>query len=260
MTIEKIPPSLFQFAHQLADQSGDIVRRYFRTQVAVDDKADQSPVTIADREIEQLMRQEISRYFPTHGIYGEEFGSTQLDAEWIWVIDPIDGTKSFITGKPLFGTLIALLYRQRPVLGILDQAFLRERWCGAVGQETTFNAQAVRTRVCPELAQATLYATSPLIFTEKSRPLFEKLQTKVKMSVFGGDCYAYGLLANGFVDLVVEDTLKPYDYCALIPIIEQAGGIISDWQGNALNLHSNGQVIAAGNIHCYQQALDVLNV
>lgn len=259
MTASVITPDLLRFSQSLADISGEIIRRYFRTPIAVDDKADHSPVTIADREVEAALREQINRHFPQHGIYGEEYGTENTDAEFVWVLDPIDGTKSFITGKPLFGTLIALLHQQRPVLGVLDQPFLRERWLGATGHPTTLNGQAVRVRTCDKVQSAALYSTSPLIFRPETLPAFQRLQAQVKLPIFGGDCYAYALAATGFVDLVVEDTLQPYDYCALVPIIEQAGGIITDWQGKALDLHSDGTVIAAGDVRCHAQALQILN-
>lgn len=253
-----LPPKSLEFVNQLADRSGEIIRRYFRTPMSVVAKADQSPVSIADREVESALRAQIAQQFPTHGIYGEEFGTEQMEAEYVWVLDPIDGTKSFITGKPLFGTLIALLYQGKPVLGVIDQPFLHERWIGATGVPTTLNGQAVRVRACAELSQAALYSTSPDIFTPDNLPLFNILQEEVNFTVFGGDCYAYALLASGFVDLVLEDTLQPYDFFALVPVIEQAGGIITDWAGQPLSLDSTGQVLAAGDARCHEYALHML--
>jgi inositol-phosphate phosphatase / L-galactose 1-phosphate phosphatase / histidinol-phosphatase len=233
-------------AGRLADMAGAIVRRYFRQPIAVDTKPDQTPVTIADREAEAAMRAAIMRQFPDDGILGEEFGAARADAQRVWVLDPIDGTKSFIAGIPLFGILIALVEDGVPVLGVIDQPISQERWLGVAGQPTHRNSTAVRTRPCPDLGTASLYATSPDMFGA-DRPAFERLKGMVKTARFGADCYAYGQLACGFIDLVVEADLKPYDYCALVPVIEGAGGVITDWRGDKLGLSSDGRVVAAGD-------------
>ncbi len=245
-------------ADDLADAAGAVVRRYFRQKIAVDDKADTSPVTIADREAETVMRKLIEERFPADGIFGEEHGTVRAGADWVWVLDPIDGTKSFISGIPLFGTLIALLHEGRPVLGIIDQPISRERWRGVVGQQSTHNGAAIRTRPCPVLAAATLFATSPDMFQGADAAAFVRLKSAAKLTRHGGDCYAYGLVASGFIDCVVEAGLKPYDYCALVPVIEGAGGIMSDWQGQALGLASDGRVIAAGDRRLHAAALALL--
>ena len=255
-----LSPEILGLVQRLADASGTVIRRYFRTPIAVDDKADSSPVTIADREVEQTLRALITLAYPEHGIYGEEFGQTQCDAEYVWVIDPIDGTKSFITGKPLFGTLIALLQHGKPILGVLDQPILRERWIGGQNLPTTLNNAAVKVRACADLSQAILYATSPHMFVKPEYVQgFANVRDAIKIPIYGGDCYAYALLATGFVDIVVEASLSPYDYCALVPIVENAGGIITDWQGQPLGLHSNGCVVAAGDARVHAQALEKLN-
>jgi len=255
-----LSPEILGLVQRLADASGTVIRRYFRTPIAVDDKADSSPVTIADREVEQTLRALITQAYPEHGIYGEEFGQTQCDAEYVWVIDPIDGTKSFITGKPLFGTLIALLRHGKPILGVLDQPILRERWIGGVDLPTSLNTQMVKVRACADLSQAILYATSPHMFVKPEHVQgFANVRDSIKTPIYGGDCYAYALLATGFVDIVVEASLSPYDYCALVPIVENAGGIITDWQGQPLGLHSNGCVVAAGDARVHAQALEKLN-
>lgn len=233
-------------AQRLADLAGAVARRYFRQPIAVDTKPDRTPVTVADREAEAAMRAAIERQFPQDGILGEEHGPVRADAARVWVLDPIDGTKSFIAGIPLFGILIALVENGVPVLGVIDQPISRERWLGVAGQPTRKNGAAIRARVCPDLAAASLYATSPDMFGA-DRPAFERLKGAVKAVRFGADCYAYGQLAAGFVDLVVEADLKPYDYCALVPVIEGAGGAITDWRGDRLGLKSDGRVIAAGD-------------
>ena len=242
-----VSPAQRALADQLAGTAGAVIRRYFRQKIAVDDKADTSPVTIADREAETAMRALIEARFPADGIFGEEHGTVRADAEWVWVLDPIDGTKSFISGIPLFGTLIALLHAGRPVLGIIDQPVSRERWRGVAGETSTHNGVAIRTRPCPALAAATLFATSPDMFQGADAAGFARLKAGAKLTRHGGDCYAYGLVASGFIDCVVEAGLKPYDYCALVPVIEGAGGIMTDWQGQALGLASDGRVIAAGD-------------
>ena len=245
-------------AEALADAAGAVIRPYFRQTIAVDDKADSSPVTIADREAEQAMRALIEARFPADGIFGEEFGTIRADAEFVWVLDPIDGTKSFISGIPLFGTLIALLHRGRPVLGIIDQPILHERWRGVAGQRSTHNGNPIHARPCPDLAAASLFATAPDMFRGTDAAAFARLKAQVKLTRHGGDCYAYGLVASGFIDCVVEASLKPYDYCAMVPIIEGAGGIFTDWQGKPLGLHSDGRVLAAGDGRVHAAALTLL--
>jgi len=232
-------------AGRLADIAGTIARRYFRQQIAVDTKPDRTPVTVADREAEAAMRAAIERQFPGDGILGEEYGAARADATRVWVLDPIDGTKSFIAGIPLFGILIALVENGVSVLGVIDQPISQERWLGVAGQPTRKNGTPARTRNCTDLAAASLYATSPDMFGA-DRPAFERVKAEVKSARFGADCYAYGQLASGFIDLVIEADLKPYDYCALVPIIDGAGGAITDWRGNKLGLTSDGRVVAAG--------------
>jgi inositol-phosphate phosphatase/L-galactose 1-phosphate phosphatase/histidinol-phosphatase len=251
--------SLIALAHELADAAGQVVRRYFRTPVGVDVKADQSPVTIADRETEAEMRELIGRRRPQDGIFGEEHGAERTDAEFVWVLDPIDGTRAFITGMPIFGILIGLLRQGRPVLGIIDQPILRERWLGVDGQGTRFNGQHVKARACPSVDKAFLYSTAPDMFKGQNEARYERLRSKVRQPRFGGDCYAYGLLALGLADLVVEAELQPYDYCAVVPVIEGAGGVMTDWQNRPLGLGSDGRVVAAGDRAAHAQALTLLD-
>jgi len=246
-------------AGALADAAGAVVRRYFRTRVAVEGKADKSPVTVADRDAEAAMRDLIAANHPDHGIVGEEHGAVRPDAEYVWVLDPIDGTKSFISGVPLFGTLIALLRDGVPVLGVIDQPILRERWLGARGRPTTLNGVPVATRACEDLRAATLFATSPDMFRGADAQAFARLAAAVGLVRHGADCYAAGLLASGFIDLIVEATLKPYDYCALAPVIEGAGGIITDWSGAKLGLGSDGRIAAAGDARAHGRALEMLS-
>jgi inositol-phosphate phosphatase / L-galactose 1-phosphate phosphatase / histidinol-phosphatase len=245
-------------ALELADAAGEVIRPYFRKPLAVDDKADLTPVTIADRHAEQAMRRLIETHFPDHGIIGEEFGRVRGEAEFVWVLDPIDGTKSFISGVPLFGTLIALTQERRPILGVIDQPISRERWVGASGRPTTLNGTPIRCRACPDLAAATLFATTPEMFKGKDSGCFARLSAAVKLTRFGADCYAYGLVSAGFVDLVLEASLKPYDFCAMVPIVEGAGGIATDWRGTSLDLTSDGRVLVAGDRRAHEAALSLL--
>ena len=250
--------SFLSLAIELAEAAGSVIRPYFRQPIAVDDKPDLSPVTIADRTAEAAMRRLIAARFPDHGIIGEEYGPERADAEFVWVLDPIDGTKSFISGVPLFGTLIALARDGWPILGIIDQPISRERWIGAAGRPATFNGAPVHCRPCASLAAATSFSTSPDMFRGADAAAFAKFAGAAKLVRFGADCYAYGLLACGFIDLVIEGSLKPYDFSAMLPIVEGAGGVASDWQGAPLSLGSDGRVLVAGDRRTHQAALALL--
>ncbi len=256
--LEECPASLVATAHDLADAARPIVRKYFRTPVSIMDKSDASPVTIADREVEAVIREKIHRLYPEHGIYGEEFGIEHSDAEYVWVIDPIDGTRSFIAGQPTFGTLIALLYRGEPILGILDQAFTDERWQGARGRTTLLNGLPIKTRACHTLEEATFFTTDPDLFPAEDLIAATNVRTLCKMARYSLDCYAYGLVATGFVDIVLEAGLKLYDFAALVPIVTGAGGIITDWQGKPLGMTSDGHVLACGNSILHAKAVEML--
>ncbi|MBI3708725.1 MAG: histidinol-phosphatase [Proteobacteria bacterium] len=245
-------------AVRLADVAGAIAMRHFRTAVAVDDKPDTSPVTIADRQAEQAMRALIAKDFPEHGLIGEEFGADRGDAEFVWVLDPIDGTKSFITGRPLFGSLIALCRAGRPILGVIDCPAARERWVGAEGRPTTHQGRAVRTSACPRLAQAALLCTSPFMFEGADREGFDRLRRSVRFALWGGDCYGYGLLASGYADLVVEAELKTHDWAAIVPVVKGAGGVMTDWQGRELDFAADGRMLVAGDPRAHAQALALL--
>ena len=259
---DDLPPNLSAltgFALVLADIAGPIVRRHFRAGGAITTKSDSSPVTEADRAVEQAMRDAIRSAYPDHGILGEEFGDTTPDAEWVWVLDPIDGTRSFITGKPVFASLIGLARYGRPVLGIIDQAITGERWLGVTGAVTTLNDAPARVRTCEGLSQAALYTAGPEWFQGADREAFDRLHHEVLMTQYSADAYAFGLLASGHVDLAVECDLKPYDYWALIPVIQGAGGVISDWAGDALTLEGPGKVLAAGDQQVHRRAIATLS-
>lgn len=232
-------------ANRLADEAGEIVRHHFRRTFDVTSKDDHSPVTVADKSIELRLREIIEQERPEDGILGEEFGRKDSENGYTWVIDPIDGTKSFVIGRPTFGTLIALCKDDEPVLGVIDQAVQKERWLGIKGEQTLFNGKPVRTRPCKSLAEACAASTTPAMFD--GNPVYEQFERACKMLAWGGDCYMYGLLAAGFMDLCIEASLSPYDFAALVPVVEGAGGHISDWDGNKLTLHSEGRVIALGD-------------
>jgi len=253
------PARFLPLAERLADAAGAIARRHFRSRLTIDTKADNSPVTIADREAETAMRAILAEAVPEHGILGEEHGSERLDAEYVWVLDPIDGTQGFATGKPLWGVLVALTHRGRPVLGVIDHPALGERWTGAAGRPTLYNGKPAARRTCEALGQAWMYATSPHMFDAETFPRFEALRKGCLRALYGADCYAYGLLASGHVDLVVEASLKPYDFCALVPVIEGAGGIVTDWDGKPLTIASPGRVAAAGDARRHKDVIAILS-
>ena len=246
------------FAMRLADAAGAVVREYYRATLTVETKADASPVTIADREAEQALRAMIRATYPDHGIEGEEFPGERLEAEFVWRLDPIDGTKSFVVGRPLFGTLIALTRAGRPILGVIDQCILQERWVGVAGERSTWNGEPIGVRACPTLEQAILSLTSPQMFTAAERAALARLESAVRFPIYGGDCYAYGLLAMGSIDLIVEADLDVHDFMALIPVIEGAGGVVTDWQGAALTPTSDGRIVAAGDARVHESALKLL--
>ena len=256
---EPCPAAFVELAGRLADAAGGIARRYFRSGIAADSKADASPVTVADREAEAAMRAMIEAAYPDHGIWGEEYGVVRGDAPYLWVLDPIDGTKAFMTGLAVFGTLIALAHRDRPILGVIDQPVLRERWLGAAGRGASFNGTPIRTASETSLAQTALYATHPDMFIHGDDPArFARLAAAVRFTRFGAECYGYGLLASGHAGLCVDATMKPHDYMALIPVVEGAGGVVTDWAGRPLGMGSDGHVLAAANPALHAAALKAL--
>lgn len=243
----------------MADAVRPVSMHHFRSGLGIENKSDDSPVTIADREAETVMRQILEATVPDHGIIGEEHGTINADAEFVWVLDPIDGTQAFATGKPLFGTLIALLHQGKPLIGIIDMPALDERWVGVEGRTTLFKGQPAATRACKQLGEAWLYATSPQMFVPERFGQFENLRTACRRTIYGAECQAYGLLSSGWVDVVCEDTLQPYDFAALMPVIEGAGGVVTDWQGNALTMASEGHIIAVGDPHLHEVVIEALS-
>ena len=249
-----------RIAHALADAAAAQSMHYFREPLDIITKADESPVTLADRAAETAMRDVLAAQRPGDGIYGEEHGSERLQAERVWVLDPIDGTRSFITASPLWGTLIGLLRGGRLELGMIDMPVLRERWVGQAGRRAERNGQAVQVSRCTALAEARIVTTSPDIFGAADWQAFDTLSRRCAMRRFGGDCYGYAQLAGGTIDLVVEAGLQPYDYLGPAGLIEAAGGIITDWQGSPLGLQSDGRVVAAATPALHRAALAVLAV
>ncbi len=245
----------------LADSAAKISLKYFRQKFAIDRKSNSTPVTIADREIELHLRKLINQKFPEHQIVGEEFANQQSNSKYCWVIDPIDGTVAFSTGKPTFTTLIALLEDGVPFASVIDQPFLNERLIGINNQATKLNnGVVVSNQEIADIQNIRLNATTPYMFkTIEEQSKFAKLQKQVKLTSFGGDAYAFGLLARGHIDVIMEADLQYYDVAALIPIIEGAGGIISDWSGNKITQQFNGQCLASANIKLHEKVLELIN-
>ncbi len=254
------PEEFMSIANLLADASGAAIRPYFRSGVTIEDKPDESPVTAADKRAEQEIRRRLQKHCPDHGIVGEEFGAQDAGRSHVWVIDPIDGTRSFIHGVPTFTTLIALLRDGEPILGVVDQPVSGERWLGARGYGTTLNSARVTTRDAVALDRAAMYTTTPDMYEEIDAPAYDRLRSVVHATRFGLDGYAGGLLASGLIDLHVEGAMQPWDYMALVPVIENAGGIMTDWQGRGLTLDTGrGLTIGASCLELHEAALSVLN-
>jgi inositol-phosphate phosphatase/L-galactose 1-phosphate phosphatase/histidinol-phosphatase len=255
---------IISFAHHLADIANLIIKKYYRLNNGEMAKPDESPVTLADQEIELAWRVEIKKHFPSHGIIGEEYLSHQETADDLWVLDPIDGTSSFITGKPVFGNLIGFVNKKKPVFGMINQPITQERWFSNQNQETIFGNQVIKTRNCYNLADAVLCTTSPYFFDDSDIKILQTISKLTKYQkiggvIYGGDCYNYACLAMGFVDIIIEPGLKVYDFTAIIPIIENAGGIVSDWHGKPLKLQSNAKLLASANSILHKKALKVIN-
>ncbi|MCB1505715.1 MAG: histidinol-phosphatase [Hyphomicrobiaceae bacterium] len=257
--------ALLDFSHHLADLSGPVVLRHFRKRIAVDNKAgegDFDPVTAADKGAESAISRALKQHFPTHGLIGEEHGTHQIDARYRWVVDPIDGTKSFIVGSPLWGTLIGLLDGDTPLLGVMDQPYTRERfWAdrkAAWGRDVNGKVVRLKTRACPRIEDAILTTTHPdLLGGGASLKTFMRVKQRARMTRYGGDCYLYAQLAYGFVDIIMEANLKSFDIVALIPIVERAGGRVTTWDGRPAT--EGGSIIACGDPALHDQLLEFLN-
>ena len=261
------------FVDRLAQASADIILPFFRSAIGAEDKSKGGvfdPVTEADRAAEVAMRRLIAQTFPAHGIVGEEYGKDRPDAEYVWVLDPIDGTKGFISGLPMWGTLIGLMHHGRPVYGMMSQPFTRERYFGDGASATwrglaaarhdgvreTMASRSLHVRACASLTEATLMTTSPTLFDAAEASAYSRVEAKARLTRYGGDCYAYCMLAAGFVDIVVEANLKPHDIVALVPIIQGAGGVITTWDGG--DAAQGGRIVAAGDRRVHEEALKLL--
>ncbi|AQS84544.1 MAG: histidinol-phosphatase [Acetobacter aceti] len=264
-----MPHDLDQFlrtAHALADVAGTVIRPFFRSRLAASDKSDESPVTIADRMAERVMRAQLAELHPDHAILGEEFGLQEGTSAYQWTLDPIDGTRAFITGRPTFGTLISLSFEDKPIIGIIDQPVTGERWIGVEGRPTLFRSgfgeQSVftpaTTRPCSSLGDADLSCTSPEMLEDAPRPVWSRLKAAAKRVSWGGDCYAYGLLAGGHIDVIAECDMKPWDWSALVPVVEGAGGVMTDWNGQTLRHDGDRTVLATGNRALHEAAVACL--
>ncbi|QUL37462.1 inositol monophosphatase family protein [Erythrobacter sp. JK5] len=249
-------------ANRLADAAGEAIRPLFRGDWQAETKADHSAVTDADRAAEAAMRAIIEQVCPDDGIIGEEYGTRNEGAGRQWVLDPIDGTQSFVAGRAMFGTLIALMQDGWPVLGVIDQPIQRERWVGRIGDGTLFNGKPVKTRSCPAIEGMSVATTSPHCFDAQQSDAYLNIianaYPKRPWPVYGGDCYNYALLASGHLDLVIETGLKVYDYAALVPVVEGAGGMMADWQGNPLDAGSDGTVLALGDPARLEDVLEAM--
>ena len=241
------------FFHQLADAARGITLNYFRKSIPIDEKDDRSPVTTADQEIETRLRDMIAKEFPAHGIIGEEFGKSHEDAEFVWVIDPIDGTRAFMTGKPLFGTIIGLMHNGKPAVGLIDQGFTNERWFGVMNKMATHNGAPIHVAPPRKLEAARMYTGSPNMFEGKNFDGWVRLCRAAKWPQYGADCYAYGLVAMGWADVCVEQCLKIHDVAGIAPIITGAGGFMSDWRGQPITMAFEGYAVAAS---CKELAME----
>jgi len=244
------------FCKVLAEASAKVIAKYFRTEISVESKNDNSPVTIADKKAEEIMRELIMKQFPDHGIFGEEFGQTNKDAEYTWILDPIDGTKSFICGAYSFGTLIALLKNSNPIIGVYNHPILNDYLIGD-NVETTINGEKTSVRNCNEMSNAVLLTTDHLnIEKYQNIDRFNRLIKKVKLYRNWGDCYGYYLLATGFADIMIDPIMSPWDLLPLIPIIKGAGGVITDYQGND---PVSGKSAVASNSNIHSNVISILN-
>lgn len=256
--LKTTPEEYIRFAEELADASRALIRARFRQKTEVDMKADDTPVTRTDLEVETLIREMIADRYPTHGVIGEEHPASAADADHVWVIDPIDGTRSFIAGRPVFGTLIALTVDTVPMLGVVDVPIMGERWVGATGHETLLNGQAATTRKCPSTAHAILLATSPEYLGGDAAGPFSHVADMAKFTIYDAGTQAYGLVASGHADIMIAATYGIVDYLAAVPVIEGAGGAIRDWSGGPLTLHSGDRFVAVGDTGLLPEMLTLL--
>jgi histidinol phosphatase-like enzyme (inositol monophosphatase family) len=246
------------FAGRLADAGGAIIREANRGAVRSETKGDGSPVTAIDQAVEDRIRDMIAQAYPDHGIVGEERGASSPDSEFVWVLDPIDGTLPFLAGFPVFGTLVALLRNRAPVLGVIDMPVTRERWVGREGKATTRNGETVEVRACGDLSTALLSTSNPDFYGDADYQALQRLKAATRWTVYGGSCMAYAQIASGRIDLGIDVEFDPFDYLALVPVVRGAGGVITDWDGQPLTLDSGGRLIASGDPRTHAQALTIL--
>jgi inositol-phosphate phosphatase/L-galactose 1-phosphate phosphatase/histidinol-phosphatase len=259
-----INKEIINFAHHLADISGEVIKKYFRIDNGEVTKDDDSPVTKADQEAEKVMREAIEKQFPDHGIIGEEYGVKAAKSDYTWILDPIDGTSSFIIGRPIFGTLIGLSYKGKSVLGIMNQPITSERWIGIEGDASYFNNKKIRTRNCTEISNAVMCSSSSFYFQNADEEILKRICGLTKYQklggiIYGGDCYSYASLASGFIDIVLDPGLKVYDYAATMPIVQMAGGVITTWEGNDPQLKSGVKLVACATKELHEKVLEVIN-
>jgi histidinol phosphatase-like enzyme (inositol monophosphatase family) len=243
----------------MVDVSGELIRTEQQRGFDIEIKGDGSPVTSIDKAAEMSIRAIIAELHPDHGIIGEEYAPSAPDREFVWAIDPIDGTLPFLAGFPVFGTLIALLHNGTPVLGVIDMPMTRERWIGGINMPSTHNGNPVSTRACENLASALMSTSNPDFYAEASIPALKRMQQSTRLSIYGGSCMAYGQIASGRIDVGIDVQFDVFDYLALVPIINGAGGIITDWNGNPLDINSGDRFVAAGDERIHAEALQVLN-
>ena len=257
---ESIERGVVEFAHVLADAAGEIVRAAARTRRIVHRKMDASPVTEIDRAVEMRLREMIAARHPDHGIIGEEFADDRREGEHIWVLDPIDGTKAFMAGLPVYGTLIGLARGGRPVLGIIDQPVTRERWTGIDGEGTWHNGERVCTNACNRLSDALVCTTSSEYYEGEDARAYQRIVSRSRWMVYGGNCHGFAQVACGLVDVALETKVGVYDYCALVPVIENAGGVMTGWRGEPLTLElaPGGRILASGNRALHEAAMACL--
>ena len=249
---------LIECGRRAVDVSGAFIRDYMRKPFKIEVKGDGSPATSVDQAVEDQMRRVISGEHPDHGILGEERRAFAPDREFVWVIDPIDGTLPFLAGIPVFGTLLALLHKGMPVLGIIDMPMTAERWIGGKGRPTTRNGRPVHTRGCADLSMALMSTSNPDYYDHSNAPALTRLKQATRFTVYGGSCMFYAQIASGRVDICIDVGFEVWDYMALIPVVEGAGGVFSDWQGRAAGLGTGSHYIAAGDPRIHEQALKVL--
>ena len=251
---------LLKFANSFADISGNILKKKFSKNFKIQEKKDGSFVTNIDKEIELKFREKLQKNFPSHSVLGEEFGLEIKDSNFIWVIDPLDGTHNFISGKPIFGTLISCIENNQPVLGLIDIPILKQRWYGGYKKGVKFNGKK-----CSLISPAKKYrelivsSTSILMFENKYEKIIKKIYNETRFPIFGCDCYSYGLLLSGKVDQIIEAKMKPWDYMAQVALINEQGGVITDWNGNQLSIESDGKVIASIEKNHHKRTLRYLN-